>query len=116
MDPGSPRGYQDDLTPPIHTTIFILRILASIGVYVWGFFVMPWWIAFWLPLPILVAEHFLKQSLPAPQSEYFKSLLIKSLERRERQYTSDGDHFKAMAAQLRLELLRKAAQGAPITH
>lgn len=110
VDPGSPRGYQDDLTPPLNTKLYILRNFVSIGVYIWGFFVLPWWLAIVIPVPVRLAEAFLQRLLPQPQSVFFRNLLLTNLRDREQKYLAKHDFLRSTAAQIRIQLLEEAGK------
>ena len=101
------RGFQDAITPPIHTKVAIVRKILNIGVYIWGFSLFPWWIAVFVPVPLFALTHMAARCLPQPYSDYFKEMLTDSLSARVHAYKADGNFMKSEAAAYMRDLIQQ---------
>ena len=88
------RGMQDELTPPYQTNLMIAYWVACLGLFVWGFFVLPWYIALPWPVAFAAAKRLLKDRLPAPSSEHYRQKIIASLTSRRDRFLRVGDNLK----------------------
>jgi hypothetical protein len=102
------RGLQDELTPPRQRNLTVVYGFACVGMYVWGFFVLPWYVA--LPWPIFfgLAERFLKEWLPAPSSNHYRQKIISSLISRQNSFERKDDVVRVQATEYLLALLRRS--------
>lgn len=101
------RGFQDAITPLILTRVTIIYWVAWISVYVWGFFVLPLYVAIPWPIAYFAAKRVLKGWLPDPQSDYYRQKIIASLVSRRGRFDRSGDYVRANAAQYMVTLLRQ---------
>src|SRR5688572_27049737 len=65
------RGLQDELTPPSQTNLTIGYWIACGAVFVWGFFLLPWYVALLWPIFFGIGNRWLKNWLPAPGSDHY---------------------------------------------
>jgi hypothetical protein len=101
------RGLQDAITPPYVASLTYCIWAVCIGAYVWGWFVLPWYVA--APWPILFgpAQRMVKDRLPSPKSDYYRQKIIRSLESRQVRFKRQGDIGRSQATDLMLTLLRR---------
>jgi hypothetical protein len=99
------RGLQDAITPPYLTHLTMTYWAACVGMYVWGFFVLPWYVA--APWPILfgATQRMVKSWLPAPGSDYCRRQIIQGLLLRQNRLKRKGDIAREQAADYMLTLL-----------
>lgn len=99
------RGFQDAITPPWQTTFSFLHWALCIATYVWGFFILPLYIAVFLPLPFGIIKRGVGAILPSPDSRFYRRKLISSLESRCEQFDRVGDDMRLGAAAHMIVLL-----------
>jgi hypothetical protein len=100
------RGFQDAITPRWHTNFTFLYWVLCLATYIWGFFVLPTYIAVAWPVAFVVGERIVGSMLPRPDSEFFRQKLIASLEGRCDQFRRVGDEMRLAAAGQMVDLLR----------
>lgn len=101
------RGFQDAITPAVLTRITICYWVAFVGVYAWGFFLLPWYVAMVWPVAYFIAKRVLKAWIPDPRSDYYRKKIIASLASRRETFERSGDSERANAAEYMLTLLQQ---------
>lgn len=101
------RGFQDAITPPFLTGFTLTYWFVCASLFVWGFWVLPWYFALTWPLAYFVLGRLFQRLLPAPDSNFFRERFISSLTRRRQRYEQAGDHVRADAAEYMLMLLQE---------
>jgi hypothetical protein len=92
------RGFQDAITPPWHTRVTFLHWGLCLATYVWGFFILPWYVALLWPVPFAIVKRVIGSLLPSPSSQFYRRKLISSLESRCKQFDRAGDDMRLGAA------------------
>jgi hypothetical protein len=105
-DAGTPRGYQDAITPP-RFSIFALAIYAlCLGGIIYGFWQFGWLSGAGISAGFLVALVINGALLlPRKGSEHFRRLIIGSMIRRHADYLKSGDALRATVMAMLLEKL-----------
>jgi hypothetical protein len=99
------RGFQDAITPPWQTTFTFLHWGLCIVTYVWGFFILPWYVAALWPVPFGIIKRSVGNKLPSPDSHFYRQKLISGLESRCEQFERTGDDMRLGAAAHMIALL-----------
>jgi len=105
-----PRGLQDAITPPWLTNFTFLYWAVCLGTLIWGFFVLPWYVAAAWPVAFVVGKRLFRSMLPRPQSDFLRDKVIANLERRCDQFRRVGDDVRLAAAAHMISLLRESGQ------
>jgi hypothetical protein len=106
------RGFQDAITPPWLTKLTLLYWPMCIAAYIWGFFVLPWYVALLWPVGFVVGKRILTMMLPRPDSDSYRQQLVASLEARSERFRRVGDDMRLAAARHMVDLLRQHRQNA----
>lgn len=109
-DAGTPRGYQDAITPPYSTTLAILVYAFSIGGIIYGVWAFGWLTGLGVAVGLFVAM-VINGALITPKSDsqHFRNLIMHSMVNRHADYLKSGD---ALRASVMAELLEKL--GVPV--
>lgn len=100
------RGFQDAITPPWLTNFALLYWALCLATYIWGFFVLPWYVAAAWPVAFVVGKRIFASMLPRPDSDFYRQKLIAGLETRCNQFRRVGDDMRLAAAEYMVGLLR----------
>ncbi len=72
-------GFQDALTTRAHKFRQNVSIIFFVVFFITGFFLFKWYVPFIALIGILILRTVFQQTLPKPNSEYFKNRIIKEL-------------------------------------
>ncbi len=106
----SKTGFQDAITPPWHTNVTFLYWALCLGAFIWGFLILPWYVAIAWPIVFGIGKRFVGSLLPSPDSEYYRQKLIGSLESRGDAFRRAGDPGRVAAVEHMIALLRGSDQ------
>jgi hypothetical protein len=101
------RGFQDAITPPQLTNLTIIYWPVCVGVYIWGFFALPWYIAIAWPIAFVAIKRVAASWLPDPGSDYYRQKIIANLVSRREGFRRSGDGIRVAATERMLMLLRE---------
>jgi hypothetical protein len=102
--PDGARNIQNAVTPPLAGTLGLILQLAFIGCLVAVFFVHGWLLGFLsIPVSFLILGIAAKVLMPAPESEFFRGMILRSLMNRYADYRKGGDIVRAQAVDDLLE-------------
>ena len=104
------RGFQDAITPPWLTKLTFLHWAACVAIYIWGFFILPWYVAVAWPVAFVVGTRIFGSMLPRPESDSYRRKLLAGLEARCERFQSAGDDMRLAAATHMADLLRESRQ------
>lgn len=77
------RGFQDFITPRVlNTGIFVVQVIVRPFLFVWGFYLFPWYAAIGLGVLTTVLIQTTKNLLPGAESHFFHQLLLTRLQSR----------------------------------
>ena len=102
------RGYQTAISPPYLANLTFVYWLGCVGTFVWGFFVLPWYIALAWPLIYGTLQRVVTAWLPSPSSDHYRDKIIDNLESRRSRFLRKDDLMRAQAATYMLTLLKQA--------
>lgn len=109
-DAGTPRGYQDAITPPRFSSIALFVYAVSLIGLGYGFWVFGSIVGVGIAVGFLVATSVSKALLlPKSHSQHFRKLIVHSMMNRHADYLRSGDSLRASVMG---ELLEKL--GAPV--
>jgi hypothetical protein len=104
------RGFQDAITPPWLTNLTFLYWSLCLGTFIWGFFVLPWYVAVTWPVVFVIGKRIFASMLPRPDSDFYRQKLIAGLESCCNQFRRVGDDMRLAAAGHMVGLLRGSGQ------
>jgi hypothetical protein len=108
------RGLQDAITPPWLANFTFLHWALCLGTFIWGFFILPWYVALTWPVAFVIGGRIFRSMLPRPDSDFYRKKLIAVLETRCNQFRRVGDDMRIAAAEHMAGLLR-GSDGQPET-
>jgi hypothetical protein len=104
-DAGTPRGYQDAITPPRFSRFALLLYAASLGGIIYGVWAFGWARGLATAVGLLVAVALNKVLiLPKSDGQHFRKLIVHSMINRHADYLKSGDTLRASVM---AELLEK---------
>jgi hypothetical protein len=104
------RGFQDAITPPWLTKLTFLYWSLCLATFIWGFFLLPWYIAVTWPVAFVMGKRIFGSMLPRADSDFYRQKLIDGLETRCNQFRHVGDDMRLAAAGHMVGLLRGSGQ------
>jgi len=101
-----PRGMQDAITPQIQTLRNILMPVLLLVALVTGVILLPWYIGVLGMLATFVLGGISRNFFPEPDSKFFHSRFLRSLEHRKHQFQLRGDSARLEAIGSLIERLK----------
>lgn len=95
-DAGTPRGYQDAITPPRFSSLALLVYAVSIGGLGYSFWEFGGLAGFSTAIGFLIATSVnMALLLPKSDSQHFRNLIVHSMMNRHADYLKSGDNLRA---------------------